>query len=106
MAKQDDYTRYTIRIPTPLYERVKRAAGEKSVNAEIVAILEEKHPAPVVEEALTLEDAREIRRLAAELGETHPATGEFWAIKRQIEDILVQYEPELDPDSRAAPEMR
>ncbi len=47
MAKQDDYTRYTIRIPTPLYERVKSAAGEKSVNAEIVATLEEKYPAPL-----------------------------------------------------------
>lgn len=47
MAKQDDYTRYTIRIPTPLYERVKAAAGEKSVNAEIVATLEEKYPSPV-----------------------------------------------------------
>lgn len=35
MAKQDDYTRYTIRLPTPLYERVREAAGEKSVNAEI-----------------------------------------------------------------------
>lgn len=46
MAKQDDYTRYTIRIPTDLYERVKAAAGEKSVNAEIVATLEEKYPAP------------------------------------------------------------
>lgn len=46
MAKQDDYTRYTIRIPTPLYERVKDAAGEKSVNAEIVATLEEAYPEP------------------------------------------------------------
>jgi hypothetical protein len=41
MAKQDDYTRYTIRIPTPLYERVKEAAGEKSVNAEIIAALDD-----------------------------------------------------------------
>lgn len=50
MAKQDDYTRYTIRIPTPLYERVKAAAGEKSVNAEIVATLEEAYPAPTLSE--------------------------------------------------------
>lgn len=41
MAKQDDYTRYTIRIPTPLYERVKEAAGEKSVNAEVIAALDD-----------------------------------------------------------------
>lgn len=46
MAKQDDYARYTIRIPTGLYERVKAAAGDKSFNAEIIATLEEKYPAP------------------------------------------------------------
>jgi hypothetical protein len=46
MAKQDDYTRYTIRIPTPLYERVKEAAGEASVNSLIVSLLDEKFPAP------------------------------------------------------------
>jgi hypothetical protein len=46
MAKQDDYTRYTIRLPTPLYERVKDAAGEASVNSLIVQVLEEKYPAP------------------------------------------------------------
>lgn len=46
MAKQDDYTRYTMRIPTPLYERVKAAAGEKSVNAEIVSVLEREYPEP------------------------------------------------------------
>jgi hypothetical protein len=30
-----------VRIPTPLYERVKAAAGEKSVNAEILFALQE-----------------------------------------------------------------
>lgn len=44
MTRDDGYTRYTVRIPTPLYERVRRAAGEKSVNAEIVATLEEAYP--------------------------------------------------------------
>ena len=47
MAKQDDYTRYTIRIPTPLYERVKAAAGEASVNSLVVATLEERYPPPL-----------------------------------------------------------
>lgn len=41
MAKQDDYVRYTIRVPASLYARVQDAAGEKSVNAEIVARLED-----------------------------------------------------------------
>jgi hypothetical protein len=41
MAKQDDYVRYTIRVPATLYARVQEAAGEKSVNAEIIERLEE-----------------------------------------------------------------
>lgn len=44
MAKQDEYTRYTIRIPTPLYERIKGAAGAKSVNAEIASSLAKAYP--------------------------------------------------------------
>lgn len=49
MAKQDDYTRYTVRIPTPLYERIKDAAGEASVNAEIVATLEKAYPPKTID---------------------------------------------------------
>lgn len=45
MAKQDDYVRYTIRVPAGLYERLQKAAGEKSINAEIVARLEASLPA-------------------------------------------------------------
>ena len=44
MAGHDGYTRYTTRIPDALYQRIKDAAGVKSVNAEIVATLEEKYP--------------------------------------------------------------
>ncbi|WP_404404921.1 hypothetical protein [Pelagibacterium halotolerans] len=40
MAKQDDYVRYTIRVPAGLYARLQDAAGEKSVNAEIVERLD------------------------------------------------------------------
>jgi len=36
MAKQDDYVRYTIRVPADLYEQIREAAGDKSVNAEII----------------------------------------------------------------------
>jgi len=36
MAKQDDYIRYTIRVPAALYERLQQSAGDASVNAEIV----------------------------------------------------------------------
>ncbi|PHS03814.1 MAG: hypothetical protein COA78_17230 [Blastopirellula sp.] len=41
MAKQDDYTRYTIRVPSPLYQALKREAGHRSVNAEIIERLQE-----------------------------------------------------------------
>lgn len=61
MAKQGDYVRYTIRVPADLYERVQKAAGEKSVNAEIVAALEEKYPAPEFEDIMV-----EIERLLDE----------------------------------------
>lgn len=60
MAKQDDYTRYTIRIPTPLYDRVKEAAGDASVNSLIVATLEEKYPEPVVDADAILREIRTI----------------------------------------------
>lgn len=36
MAKQDNFVRYTIRVPADLYMRLQDAAGLKSVNAEIV----------------------------------------------------------------------
>lgn len=44
MAKQDDYTRYTIRIPSELYDRIKEGAGDKSVNAELIETLERAYP--------------------------------------------------------------
>lgn len=49
MKKDDGYTRYTVRIPTPLYDRVKEAAGEKSVNAEIVETLTKVYPPKSIE---------------------------------------------------------
>lgn len=38
MAKQDEYVRYTIRVPADIYEHVSNRAEEngRSVNAEIV----------------------------------------------------------------------
>ncbi len=41
MAKQDDWARITLRIPTELHQRLTSAAGVKSLNAEIVSRLEE-----------------------------------------------------------------
>lgn len=44
MTRDDGYTRYTLRIPDALYERIKEAAGEKSVNAEVLSALEVAYP--------------------------------------------------------------
>ncbi|ARC36632.1 hypothetical protein A6J80_09755 [Paracoccus yeei] len=60
MAKQDDYTRYTIRIPTPLYNRVKAAAGDGSVNTEIIAILKEKYPDPDLDRGSVVDAIQDI----------------------------------------------
>ncbi|MEO1027522.1 MAG: hypothetical protein AAFX02_00555 [Pseudomonadota bacterium] len=40
MTERDEYTRYTIRIPTELYDRLQDASGHKSLNAEITLRLE------------------------------------------------------------------
>lgn len=42
MAKQDDFARYTIRIPASLYAKIEAAAeaAERSINAEIMQRLE------------------------------------------------------------------
>lgn len=41
MAKQDDYIRYTIRVPANIYQRVREAADEheRSINAEIISLI-------------------------------------------------------------------
>lgn len=46
MAKQDDYVRYTIRVPAALYARIQFVADNsgRSINAEIMGALEEKYP--------------------------------------------------------------
>ena len=36
MAKQDDYIRITLRMPPTLHRALALAAGEKSLNAEII----------------------------------------------------------------------
>lgn len=42
MAKQDDYARYTVRLPAELYKRVQAhaEANERSANAEIISLLD------------------------------------------------------------------
>lgn len=61
MAEQDDYARYTIRIPRDQYERLAEAAAtnRRSVNAELIHALYEAYPPePTLEELI--EYARDI----------------------------------------------
>lgn len=48
MASNDEEIRITLRLPAPLRDRVGGSAREnnRSMNAEIVATLEEKYPEP------------------------------------------------------------
>ncbi|MBU0643403.1 MAG: hypothetical protein KJ731_08915 [Alphaproteobacteria bacterium] len=44
MAKQDDWTRITLRLPRDLHARITAAVGAASLNATIVTSLEERFP--------------------------------------------------------------
>jgi hypothetical protein len=72
MARQDDYVRYTIRVPAELYERVKEAAGDRSVNAEIIERLDKSfQPQPSAESTAAATDSLiESAKLIAEAVQT------------------------------------
>jgi hypothetical protein len=76
MAKQDDYARYTIRVPADLYQRLQEAAGEASINAEIIRRLELSfqldQQLPLADKALDsletgLAEQRELHKMARAL---------------------------------------
>ena len=46
MAKQDEWKRITLRLPTELYDRIAGADTPASINARIVEALEQHYPAP------------------------------------------------------------
>lgn len=71
MAKQHDYTRYTIRVPSYLYDRVQAAADAagRSVNAEILSSLELLYPPQVDIEARVNELIDELSSIAKQIAE-------------------------------------
>ena len=90
MAKQDDYTRYTIRVPKQIFEPIEAAAhaAGRSVNSEVIARLNDsiKLPASLFE------------KLAAELKASEEEVDVMEAdLKNQAEDIrnLVDANAEL-----------
>ena len=66
MAKQDSYARVSIRIPPELYGKLQEAAGDKSLNAEIIARLESTFPAEEQTDEEIIEAAKRlVQRLEA-----------------------------------------
>lgn len=92
MAKQDDYTRYTIRVPQHLYAALDQAASasNRSINAEIVERLAfaVEHP-PEHWEKL----ASAVQALDSELDE---AAAKYDALSRHAEIMNVVTDQEFD----------
>ena len=107
MARDDGYTRYTVRIPTPLYKRVKEAAGEKSVNAEIVEALEAAYPAPKPEDDVFFARLmiNMLKDQLAQSGWSEKGLGEFKEISDKILDEF-KNDPELKGDKGAVTERK
>lgn len=61
-APSQKLDQYMVRFPDGLRDRIKNvaAANNRSMNAEIVATLEEQYPAPQVEAQFSLEDMDEM----------------------------------------------
>ncbi|ARU02653.1 hypothetical protein [Yoonia vestfoldensis] len=95
MARDDGYTRYTVRIPTPLYERVKAAAGEKSVNAEIVEALEAAYPAPNQREVV-LDVIVLLADLQRQMKEAGGAEADLQALKSKCDEVIAQLKKNPD----------
>lgn len=85
MATGRDSDKFMLRLPDGMRERIKAAADRhnRSMNAEIVATLEEAYPALVDEQRTTL---IEICRIAAK----HPEDPDMVALLSEIEAILAQ----------------
>ncbi|ACM35621.1 MULTISPECIES: Arc family DNA-binding protein [Rhizobium/Agrobacterium group] len=74
MAKQDDYVRYTIRIPRWIYTLVENSAGEhtRSINAEIIENLTYAHS----------DEAKRDKDLIDELRH------DYFSIRERLDDAL------------------
>lgn len=104
MAKQADYVRYTIRVPADLYASLQEGAGEKSVNAEIVARLERYNALPKIisdyEQAeKDLFEARvKVMSLQAELEATQNALTDQKKVSAMLQQLLKESADEAKQD--------
>lgn len=112
MAKQDAFVRYTIRVPADLYADLQKAAGMKSLNAEIVARLKDSITA---EKALasgepTMADIadelmRQVKSLTRDLAFEKVARAEMMADVRRLAERLIG-DADSKPDAVLSPEKR
>ncbi|WP_271896290.1 Arc family DNA-binding protein [Candidatus Phyllobacterium onerii] len=87
MAKQDEWTRITLRIPPELHEKLTEAARTSSMNAEIIRRLE-----------YTIEVDRQNQEIGVEYEERTPEEEE--AIKRIIHASINSIAGVLKPNRR------
>lgn len=91
MAKQDDWVRLTVRMPPELYARLQQAVadGPNSMNAEVVARLQQSLEEPVRTAGgvpLTNEGLELMRAIA---GDTARMVREFKAEVDRAEHVLL-----------------
>ncbi len=84
-----DSDKFMLRLPTGMRDRIKSVAESngRSMNAEIVAALDEKYPAPVADE-VTDPGAKFLWDLAAKIRARNPKPGSLRAIQADTYDRL------------------
>jgi len=80
--KPQDQDKFVVRLPSGLRERIKELAdrNSRSMNAEIVAVLEEKYPIPKPEKASD-PAAKILYWLAGRIRRRNPKSGSLRAIQ-------------------------
>lgn len=94
-AQRKKQDQFIVRLPDGMRDRIKAAAeaSNRSMNAEIVATLEEKYPAPAEDPQLAKLLARQGDLFDRIMDEEDPAakkalTNEFLALRKRVEEII------------------
>ncbi len=86
-APSQTQDKFIVRLPEGMRERIKRAAeaNGRSMNAEVVATLEEKYPQPSLDDLI-----HDMVRMTKELTETYGIEGQTEMVQRlqAIQDSL------------------
>ena len=99
--------KFVLRLPDGMRDRIKAAAeaNNRSMNAEIVATLEEKYPPPAIDTGSLLSRWKDLLDEFSEIADryresTDQATADYLnremdRIEQEIEDIKVSLRPHL-----------